>query len=255
MDVAYADPVVFVFIAIPVCLALALTWATWLAWGRSGASREATMRATLAVGTISVVWMALTWAVADAGVLLNFDANPPPLAFLILGIFLLSGAIAFSKLGMRLARFIPLWMLVAVQGFRLPLELAMHAMYERGIMPREMSYSGRNFDIVTGASAIVVATVVWGGWGGRALVAAWNGLGLMLLLNVVIVAILATPQFGYFGDDRLNTWVMYPPFVWLPAVKTSIPAGRRCSSRCTARRRSSPARTSRTRSARSRRRH
>jgi len=121
-------------------------------------------------------------------------------------------------LGRHLARYVPLWALVAVQGFRLPLELAMHAMYERGIMPGVMSYSGRNFDIVTGATAIAVAILVKRGIGGSRLVAGWNVLGLALLVNVVTVAILATPRFAYFGPESLNTWVTYPPFVWLPAV-------------------------------------
>jgi hypothetical protein len=94
----------------------------------------------------------------------------------------------------------------------------MHAMYERGVMPVQMSYSGRNFDIATGVTAIVVGALVWTGRGGRRLVLAWNLAGLALLLNIVTIAILSTPRFRYFGDDRLNVWVMYAPFVWLPAV-------------------------------------
>src|SRR5439155_344094 len=31
-------------------------------------------------------------------------------------------------------------------------------------------------------------------------------------------AVISTPLFRWFGDDKLNTWVTYPPFVWLPAV-------------------------------------
>jgi hypothetical protein len=81
-----------------------------------------------------------------------------------------------------------------------------------------MSYSGRNFDIVTGASAIVVVVLIASGLAGRKLVMAWNVAGLLLLTNVVIVAILATPAIRYFGDQQLNVWVTYPPFVWLPAV-------------------------------------
>ena len=38
---------------------------------------------------------------------------------------------------------------------RVPLELARHAPYERGIMPEQMSYAGRNVDIVTGITAHV----------------------------------------------------------------------------------------------------
>ena len=112
----------------------------------------------------------------------------------------------------------PLWVLVAVQGFRLPLELAMHRMYERGIMPVQMSYSGLNYDILTGILAIGVALLVYMGLAGARLVRLWNVIGLILLINVVTVAILATPRIRYFGDASLNTWVTFPPFVWLPAV-------------------------------------
>ncbi len=127
-------------------------------------------------------------------------------------------AITYSHLGTRIVATIPLWVLVLVQAFRLPLELAMHDMYERGIMPVQMSYSGLNFDIITGIAAIPVVFLTATRRTGRSVVAAWNLLGLALLVNVVTVAILATPRFRYFGDDHLNVWVTYPPFVWLPAV-------------------------------------
>jgi len=85
-------------------------------------------------------------------------------------------------------------------------------------MPVQMSYSGRNFDIVTGITALVVAAALRWGLAPRWLAGAWNVLGLALLLNIVTIAILSTPRFAFFGQDRLNVWVTYPPFVWLPAV-------------------------------------
>ena len=176
------------------------------------------MRAAAVTAATALVWMAITWIAARSGILRNWQQTPPPFAILVAAIFVLAAGIAFSPIGRRLARFIPLWILVGVQAFRLPLELAMHGLSERGIMPAQMSYSGRNFDVVTGATAIIVAALVWSGRGGRRLVATWNILGLALLANIVTVAILATPRFRYFGDDALNTFVMDPPFVWLPAV-------------------------------------
>jgi hypothetical protein len=64
----------------------------------------------------------------------------------------------------------------------------------------------------------VVATLVASGRATRGIVLAWNLLGLALLTNVVIVAMLSTPVFAAFGPDRLDVFVTYPPFVWLPAV-------------------------------------
>jgi hypothetical protein len=218
MDYSLSDPAAAAFIAIPVLLVIALLWGTFAAWRRSGATPGESTRACVVTGTMAVVWMAATWAAAASGVLRNWDRVPPPFAVLVLAIVALSIAIAFSSLGKRLAHVVPLWALVGIQAFRLPLELAMHEMYERGIMPEQMSYSGRNFDILTGMTAIVVAVALRTGRGGRGLATAWNVLGLALVLNVVIVAVVSTPAFRYFGDERLNVWVTYPPYVWLPAV-------------------------------------
>ena len=218
MNYPYSSPAVAAFIIIPVMLAALFLWGIIFSWRRSDADAAATSRAALIAGLATFAWMAITWTAARSGFLREWDRRPPPFALLVLGIVGLSALIAFSGVGRRLARFVPLWALLAVQGFRLPLELAMHAMAERGIMPEVMSYSGRNFDIVTGASAIVVALLTASGLAGRKLVMVWNVLGLLLLTNVVIVAILATPAIRYFGDQQLNVWVTYPPFVWLPAV-------------------------------------
>lgn len=213
-----SDPVVATFIIIPVLLAAMLVWATHSAWRRSGASASASRRSALLVGAAAAVWMTATWAAAANGILQEWDRVPPPFMIVIASMLVLSAALAFSGIGTRLAGFIPLWALVAVQSFRLPLELAMHALVPRGIMPVQMSYSGRNFDIITGAAAIVVAILVRQRLGGRRVVAAWNVLGLALLINVVGVAFASTPLFRLFGDDRVVTFVTYPPFVWLPAV-------------------------------------
>jgi hypothetical protein len=218
MTYPYSSPAVAVFVVLPTVLAALFLWAVIFSWRRSGADDAATSRAALLAGLVTFAWMAVTWTAASSGILREWDRRPPPFAFLVLGIIGLSALMAFSGVGRRIARFVPLWALVAVQAFRLPLELAMHAMSERGIMPGVMSYSGRNFDIVTGASAIIVALLTRGGLAGRRLVIVWNVVGMLLLANVVIVAILATPAIRYFGDRQLNVWVTYPPFVWLPAV-------------------------------------
>jgi hypothetical protein len=213
-----SDPAVATFVVIPVLLAATLVWATLSAWRRSGASESASRRAAVVVGVDAAAWMALTWLAAMSGILQLWDRTPPPFAFIPLGVLIVSIILAFGRVGTRLAQHIPLWALVAIQGFRLPLELAMHALYERGIMPVQMSYSGRNFDVLTGATAIIVAMLVKWGYAGRGLVAVWNVGGLALLANVVAVAIASTPLFKYFGDDHLVTFVAYTPFVWLPAV-------------------------------------
>lgn len=213
-----SDPVVAAFVLIPAALVAALIWATFVAWRRSGASESASRRAAIVVGVDTAAWMTVTWIAAMSGVLRAWDRVPPPMIFVVIGVFVISSILGFGRVGTRLAQHVPLWALIATQSFRLPLELAMHALSERGIMPIQMSYSGRNFDIVTGATAIVVAVLVKMGYGGRRLVSIWNVIGLALLANVVTVAIASMPVFQAFGPEHVVTFVTYPPFIWLPAV-------------------------------------
>jgi hypothetical protein len=213
-----SDPVIATFVVIPIVLAATLVWATLTAWRRSGAKESAARRTAVIVGLDSAAWMALTWIAASSGILQQWDRRPPPFLFVIVVMTVLSLILAFGGVGTRIAQQIPLWALVAIQSFRLPLELAMHALVARGIMPNQMSYSGRNVDIVTGATAILVAILVKQGYGGRRLVAAWNVLGFALLVNVVSVAIASMPLLRVFGDEHVVTFVTYTPFVWLPAV-------------------------------------
>ena len=214
----WTDPVVLSFVAIPVLLVAALLAGVSAGSRRLGEPDHVRRRAMMLTAVVAAAWMGATWTAGASGVLRNWDTVPPPFAFLVLGILILAALVASGGYGRRLADGVPLWILVGVQGFRLPLEVAMHAMYERGIMPVQMSYSGRNFDIVTGFAAIIVAALLMAGRAGRGLVLGWNLLGLALLLNIVTIAILSTPRFRYFGDNQLNVWVTYTPFVWLPAV-------------------------------------
>ena len=166
----------------------------------------------------AAIWLSVVSIAAFSGRLLPRNGPPLPFALLVIAILALGVAIARSSVGDRLARGAPLAALVGFQSFRLPLELAMHRAYAEGLMPAQMSYSGRNFDIVTGLTALLLAVAMMITRVPRWIVAAWNVMGLILLVNILGVAILSTPAFAYFGPDRLNVWVMWMPYTLLPAV-------------------------------------
>ena len=165
-----------------------------------------------------LAWLLITAIVAASGVLRRFDATPPPFALLALAVGVVGIAVPCSSLGTLLVRGLPLWALVGVQVFRFPLELLMHRAYVEGLMPVQMSYSGQNYDIVSGITAGALALWLGRGRAPRWVVATWSVLGFLLLVNIVTVAVVSTPLFRWFGSERLNTFVTYPPFVWLPAV-------------------------------------
>lgn len=162
--------------------------------------------------------MGAEWLLASSGTLQHWSQRPPPFMVMMAALFVLTLAIALGRTGRRVAAGASFALLVGLQAFRLPLELVMHAAARQGIMPVQMSYSGWNFDIVTGALAIPVAIAAAAGRAPRWLILGWNLLGLALLINVVTIAVVSTPLVAAFGAEHLNTWVADAPYVWLPGV-------------------------------------
>lgn len=162
--------------------------------------------------------MAVQFGLASSGVLRQWDKRPPPFFFLVPGMVLIVISLARSALGTALAETNSFALLVGAQAFRLPLELTMHQAALEGVMPVQMSYSGYNFDILTGASALLLGILLACGRAGRRAVRVWNIAGFCLLVNIVSIAVASLPVFRAFGDDRVNVWIAYPPYVWLPGV-------------------------------------
>jgi hypothetical protein len=114
---------------------------------------------------------------------------------------------------------LPVAALVGYQGFRVLVELLLHRAYSEGLMPVQMSYTGRNFDIVTGITALALGTWLAIGGSSRLLVAVWNVLGVALLANILVVALLSSPTpFRVFMNEPSNVWITRAPWVWLPTV-------------------------------------
>ncbi len=206
------------FIVLPVAVAVAVTAIVWRAVGAAGFARRQTTRLQIRFALGGVAWLALTIWVAASGVLRQFDRRPPPMMMLMVAMLALAAWLAFSWVGDVVVRHTSWLALVGLQAFRLPLELLMHRAYTEGVMPVQMSYSGRNFDIITALTALALAfalakrpVALW-------IIGAWNVLGTVLLTNIIVVAVASMPLFRYFGADHLNVWVAEAPFVWLPAV-------------------------------------
>lgn len=162
--------------------------------------------------------MAGQLALSARGVLSEWHRVPPPFLPVVALSVLVAAVAASSAVGARAADRLSFAALVGYQSFRLPLELVMHRAAADGLMPVQMSFSGWNFDILTGITAIPVAILAARGRAPRGVIAAWNLLGTVLLINIVSIAVASLPIFAAFGPDRLNTWVADPPYVWLPGV-------------------------------------
>lgn len=160
-------------------------------------------------------WIVVPAVLARAHLLDRYVPLPAPPLVMVGVIVAATLILALSGFGARIAASVPLAALVGFQAFRLPLEIVLHRIYMEGALPVQMTWSGRNFDVVTGIFAIVVAVGVWKGIAGRRVLMVWNVLGLALLVNVVAIAVLSTPTFRRFTEGPPVLVPSTFPWVWV----------------------------------------
>ena len=197
---------VFVFVAICIAILLAIIRAIVTA-------RPNSIRLALGVCTWMGVYCAAIAAIVSSGILQR--------AFIPLGLIFLVGTVAiaisigFTPLGRDIAARVPLVWLVGIQGFRLPLELVLHEWRASGTIPETMTWTGSNWDIVSGTMACLVCPFV-----AKRQVLAWlfNIVGIILLVNVGRVAILSSPiPIGWQVDPPLEL-ILYLPYAYIVPI-------------------------------------
>jgi hypothetical protein len=174
-------------------------------------------RAALAAALAIAAWVAVTGLLAASGVLARFDARPPPLA-LFMGVVILGSIWLGTSRWVKPLVDLPIAALVGFHAFRLPLELVLHEAGSAGIAPEALTFSGLNFDIVTGVSALLLAPLLARHAVGRTAVIIWNAIGISCLVAIAGIAIATAPFVAALGPDETNEWVAHVPYVWLPAV-------------------------------------
>ncbi len=162
-------------------------------------------------------WLTFTALLASTGVLAHFEHFPPAILLLLAFCFVATTGFAVSSAGAWLANVIPVSWLVGFQVFRLAVELFLDWGYRIGLTPPQMTMEGRNWDVLTGLTALPVAWLIVRGKIGRLGIMMWNVAGTVLLLNIVGIAILSMPtRLRHFTADPANTFVASAPYIWLP---------------------------------------
>lgn len=161
-------------------------------------------------------WLAFTGWLAWSGTL-DFGPLPPPVMLLVTVAIVLTTWLGLSRYGTLLVERAGLGFLLGFQVFRVLVEIALWLGHREGIVPVQMTWEGRNLDVLTGLTAPLVAYFAHAGKLPRAAILAWNIAGLALLLNIVLVAILSMPTpLRVFMNEPANRFVATWPYVWLP---------------------------------------
>jgi hypothetical protein len=166
----------------------------------------------------------LQGAIAFSGFYLNESTLPPRFVLAVLPAFLLIGYAFFSESGKLMIANLDLKALTYLHLIRVPVEIALLWLFFEKLVPIEMTFEGRNFDILSGITAPIIGFWVFKNHIQRKrILLIWNVLCLLLLINIVATAILCAPTpLQQLAFEQPNIAIFSLPFVWLPSVVVPI---------------------------------
>jgi hypothetical protein len=168
---------------------------------------------------IAVVWLCAQ-AILGLSEFYAVTDTFPPRIFLIMAPPFITIILLFSikKGRVIIDKFNPIT-LTWLHTVRIPVEIVLFLLAGQKLLPDVMTFEGRNFDIIAGITAPLIA---WYGMHkkliSRSLLITWNFICLGLLINVVTHGLLSIPSiFQQISFDQPNISMLFFPMVWLPA--------------------------------------
>lgn len=167
-----------------------------------------------------IAWLILLAILSIRGFFADFSRLPPRLTFAL--VIPLPAVLLFirSRAGKQLLQHIqPQWP-IYLQSFRILVEIALWLLVRHGSLPVQMSFEGRNFDVLTGLLAVPVGyyCFVKKTWP-PVIALLYNIAGLVLLLNIVAISTLSMPTpFRVFHNQPDASLLTGFPFIYLPGL-------------------------------------
>lgn len=181
---------------------------------------DSSVRTTNMITGIIVLVLIIQMLLGINGFYSSQTRSVPPRFLMLIGPPFLTMIILFLiPAGRKFMDGLPLLHITWLNIIRIPVEFVLYWLFLQKAVPELMTFAGRNFDILAGITAPLIA---WFGFTkkklGRTPILIWNIVSLGLLINIFIHAVFSAPfVFQALAFDQPNIGVLHFPFNWLPA--------------------------------------
>jgi len=171
-------------------------------------------------------WTVVVSALALGGVLGDFRALPPRLPLVLLVPLIATILVVRTETVKVILQHTHPASLIVLQSFRVAVEVLLWLLFIQNLAPVQMTFEGRNLDVLSGLTALPVAWLAARGRLSPTWSLVWNIACLGLLVNILAVAVLSMPTpLRVFMNEPANTIVAQFPIVWLPALLVPMAYG------------------------------
>jgi hypothetical protein len=180
---------------------------------------KATKKSSLFLIIISG-WIIIQSCIGITGFYENTSSLPPRFALLIFPPLVFTCILFISKKGRFFLDSLDNKTLTILHIVRIPVEISLYYLFIAKVIPQEMTFEGRNLDIIAGITAPII---YYFGYTKnslpKAILILWNIICVGLLMNIVVVAVLSTATaLQQFGFNQPNIAIAFFPFNLLACV-------------------------------------
>ena len=195
-------------------------------WTIRNSNSELTRKKAMPIFIGLTIWLTVQTVLTLKNIY-NSDTNTFPPKIILTGILptilIIIFLFATSK-GRQFIDSLPLKNLTYLNVVRIPVEIILFWLFLNNAIPELMTFEGRNFDILAGISAPIIA---YFGLTKTRLkkqaILIWNFICLGLLVNIVVNALFSAPSpIQKFAFDQPNIAILNFPFSWLPTFIVPI---------------------------------
>lgn len=194
----------------------------WFAKAINYSSTETTItkRRIIRLGLIFIFWSGYTFLVGYSGVLKNTSLPPRMPLFLVFPVFGLFIWFFASKKASPYLKPIPIYIPVLFQSFRIFVELLIWWSYLKEIAAIEATFEGYNYEIVFGATALIMGLLAYRNMIGSKLIILWNviGLGFLSVIVGIFTSLVYFPSIWGYENGGVSPEFMTFPFMLIPAI-------------------------------------
>lgn len=187
------------------------------ALNEKGESDQSRKKKVFITGAVILSWIILISWLSTLNFLNDFSILPPRMSLILLPPLIAVLFIGSRKFLLELLDYVPQHWLIWMHSYRMVIAVIFYFLFMRHIIPVQMTFAGKNYDVLTGVVAPFLGFLAFRKKVPQVILIMWNFLGIVLVSIVVIVAVLSTPYpFSLFHEPVSNTMIAYFPFILMP---------------------------------------
>lgn len=195
-------------------------------WNIKNSSSENVRKKSKLILSGLTVWLIIQ-SVLTLNNIYNSETNSIPPKIMLFGIappILMVILLFLTKKGKEFMDSLDLAKITYLNTVRIPVEIILFHLSISKVIPELMTFEGRNFDIIAGITAPIIAYYgIQNAKLGRNEILIWNFICLGLLLNIVINGLFSAPSpFQKLAFEQPNIAILHFPFSLLPTFIVPI---------------------------------